>query len=264
MENLPDSDVQPLTVPVYCAPKTGGPMAFETTFNKDLARALTRAKNPEEFLVTELEKVKVRALQLNEARATMAEGYEKVLQGLKHAFPDIDLNDKNLVGTPNRMARALIEICSGLGTDQKEIFSTTFPAENYNEVIILKDIDYTSLCSHHFFPFTGKAHVGYLPDTSKGAESRVVGLSKLAHIVDCHAQRPQLQERMCYGIMQSIKAELRPAGVMVVIEGSHGCLTCRSAKKANASMITSALDGKFQDDQKLRAEFLSLVGMNRS
>ncbi len=238
-------------------------MSFEKTFNNDLARTLARSENPEKVLDGELVKLKKRALELNAARAMMSEGYEKVLQGLKLAFPDIDLSDKNMVGTPNRMARALIEVCSGLGTDQKEIFSTTFPADNYNEVIILKDIDYTSLCSHHFFPFNGKAHVGYLPDTSKGAESRVVGLSKLAHIVDCHAQRPQLQERMCYGIMESIKEELRPAGVMVVIEGSHGCLTCRSARKANATMITSALDGKFQEDSKLRGEFLSLIGMQR-
>ncbi len=238
-------------------------MSFETTFNKDLARNMARAKDPEKFLDQELQTIKSRALQLNSARAVMAEGYEKVLQGLKLAFPELDLNDKNIIGTPNRMARALLEVCSGLGTDQKEIFSTTFPAENYNEVIILKDIDYTSLCSHHFIPFTGKAHVGYLPDTTKGEESRVVGLSKLAHIVDCHAQRPQLQERMCYNIMGAIKTELKPAGVMVVIEGAHGCLTCRSAKKAGASMITSALDGRFKEDPKLRSEFLSLISLRK-
>jgi GTP cyclohydrolase IA len=238
-------------------------MAFEHSFNKDLARKLARSSNPESDLDAELVELRKRAITMNEARAKMAQGYELVLQGLKLAYPLIDMNDKNLTGTPNRMARSLLEICAGLGTDEKEIFSSTFPAENYNEVIILKDIDYTSLCSHHFFPFTGKAHVGYLPDTSKGDESRVVGLSKLAHIVDCHAQRPQLQERMCFGIMSSIKNELRPAGVMVVIEGSHGCLTCRSAKKANASMVTSALDGKFKEDSKLRAEFLSLIGMNK-
>ncbi len=238
-------------------------MAFESSFNKDFARKLARSSDPSTLLDAELVQFRKRALELNEARETMARGYEEVLKGLKLAFPDLDLEDKNLVGTPNRMARALLEVCSGLGTDQKEIFSTTFPADNYNEVIILKNIDYTSLCSHHFFPFTGKAHVGYLPDTSKGDNSRVVGLSKLAHIVDCHAQRPQLQERLCYNIMESIKSELRPAGVMVVIEGSHGCLTCRSAKKANASMITSSLDGKFLEDPKLRSEFLSLIGMNK-
>jgi GTP cyclohydrolase I len=238
-------------------------MAFETTFNKDLARTMARATNPEAFLDAELLKLRKRALELNLARETMAIGYQKVLEGLKLAHPNLDMEDKNLVGTPNRMARALLEICSGLGTNEKEIFSTTFPAENYNDVIILKDIDYTSLCSHHFIPFTGKAHVGYLPDTTKGDESRVVGLSKLAHIVDCHAQRPQLQERMCHNIMTSIKNELKPVGVMVVIEGSHGCLTCRSAKKSNATMITSALDGKFREDKKLRGEFLSLIGMNK-
>lgn len=238
-------------------------MAFESSFNKDLARTMARATDPEAFLDDELIKFRKRALQLNLARETMAIGYAKVLEGLKIAYPDLNMEDKNLVGTPNRMARALLEVCSGLGTDEKEIFSTTFPAENYDDVIILKDIDYTSLCSHHFIPFTGKAHVGYLPDTSKGDESRVVGLSKLAHIVDCHAQRPQLQERMCHNIMSSIRDELKPAGVMVVLEGSHGCLTCRSAKKANASMITSALHGKFKDDSKLRAEFLSLIALNK-
>jgi GTP cyclohydrolase I len=235
-------------------------MSYETSFNKDLARKLASAQDVEKVLTEELILYKKRALELNSARETMAEGYDKVLKGLKMAFPNLDLDDKNLVGSPNRMARALLEICSGLGTNQKEIFSTTFPAESYNEVIILKDIDYTSLCSHHFFPFIGKAHVGYLPDTSKGEHSRVVGLSKLAHIVDMHAQRPQLQERMCYGIMNSIKEELKPSGVMVVIEGSHGCLTCRGAKKANATMMTSALYGKFQEDSKLRSEFFSLIG----
>jgi GTP cyclohydrolase I len=234
-------------------------MAYETSFNKDLARKLASSNDVEALLDKELSNYKKRALELNAAREVMAEGYDKVLKGLKLAFPNLDLDDKNLVGSPNRMARALLEICSGLGTDQKEIFSTTFPAEKYNEVIILKDIDYTSLCSHHFFPFIGKAHVGYLPDTTKGLDSRVVGLSKLAHIVDMHAQRPQLQERMCYGIMNAIKEELKPAGVMVVIEGSHGCLTCRGAKKANASMMTSALDGKFKEDSKLRSEFFGLI-----
>jgi GTP cyclohydrolase IA len=238
-------------------------MAFEYTFNKDFARNLARSSDPEQYLDQEMARLKERALEMNQARSKMAEGYQLVLEGLKQAFPQLDLEDKNLIGTPNRMARALLELCSGLGTDEKEIFSTTFPADNYNEVIILKDIDYTSLCSHHFIPFTGKAHIGYLPDTTKGEDSRVVGLSKLAHIVDCHAQRPQLQERMCYNIMDSINHALKPAGVMVVVEGQHGCLSCRSAKKANASMITSALDGRFKVDPKLRAEFLSLIDLKK-
>lgn len=239
-----------------------GKTSFEKTFNSDLARNMAKAADPEAFLDKELKLLKKRSLELNQARETMAKGYHQVLKGLQMAFPAFDLDDKNIIGSPNRMARALLEVCSGLGVDETEIFSTTFPAENYNEVIILKNIDYTSMCGHHFFPFTGKAHVGYLPDTtSKKSESRVVGLSKLARIVDTHAQRPQLQERMCFNIMNSIKTHLKPAGVMVVVEGQHGCLSCRGAKKANASMITSALDGKFKEDQKLRSEFLSLIGL---
>lgn len=238
--------------------------SFEKTFNSNLARNMAKAKDPVAFLDQELKDLKKRSLELNKAREVMARGYEQVLQGLQMAFPNFDLADKNIIGSPNRMARALIEVCSGLGVDESEIFSTTFPAENYDEVIILKNIDYTSMCGHHFFPFTGKAHVGYLPDThSKKSESRVVGLSKLARIVDTHAQRPQLQERMCFNIMNSIKSQLKPAGVMVVIEGQHGCLTCRGAKKANATMITSALDGKFKEDPKLRGEFLSLIKLDR-
>jgi GTP cyclohydrolase I len=234
-------------------------MAYEHSFNKDFARKLAKSDTPDVLIDSELKLLKERVMTLNNAREHMSEGFAKVLEGLKMAFPDLDLNDKNLLGTPNRMARALIEVCSGLGVSQKEIFDTTFPAENYDEVIILKDIEYNSLCSHHFFPFVGKAHIGYLPNTHEGSESKVVGLSKLAHIVDAHASRPQLQERMCQGIMDAIRTELKPAGVMVVVEGVHGCLTCRGAKKSSASMITSALDGRFKDDPKLRAEFLSLV-----
>lgn len=238
-------------------------MSYEKTFNNELASKLAASKNPEKDLDIELKNIKLRALNLNKAREVMAKGYEQVLKGLQLAYPEIDLNDKNLIGSPNRMARALIEVCSGLGTKEKQIFNSTFPAENYDEVIILKDIDYTSLCSHHFIPFTGKAHIGYLPDTKIKTKSRVVGLSKLARIVDVHAQRPQLQERMCFNIMKSIQDNLKPAGVMVVIEGQHACLTCRGAKKANSTMITSALDGHFKTDSKLRSEFLSLIGLNK-
>lgn len=102
-------------------------MSYEYSFNKDLARNLARAKDPEKFLDGELVKIKTRALELNHARTVMAEGYTKVLEGLKLAFPDLDLNDQNLVGTPNRMARALLEVCSGMGTNQKEIFFNNIP-----------------------------------------------------------------------------------------------------------------------------------------
>jgi len=234
-------------------------MAYENSYNQDLAKKLCKADDAEKALNDELAKMKVRALELNSAREKMAEGYRLVLEGLSSAFTKLDLSDPNLTDSPNRMARALLELSSGLGVQDEDVFSTSFPADDYNEVIILKNITFTSMCSHHFFPFNGVAHVGYLPNTGEGSESRVVGLSKLARIVDAHAQRPQLQERMCSDIIKAITTELKPDGAMVVVEAQHGCLNCRGAKKEAASMVTSALEGKFKDQHKLREEFLSLI-----
>ncbi|MBF0359696.1 MAG: GTP cyclohydrolase I [Oligoflexia bacterium] len=239
-------------------------MSYEKTYYADVARGLSKAKNAEEFLDKELKIIKERMLTLNSAREQMIKGYEIVLKALKHAYPDLDLNDENLDGTPDRMARALLETCSGLGVqNDREIFCKSFPLGEYNEMIMLKDIEYTSVCAHHFFPFTGVAHIGYLPREieSEKAGHQVVGLSKLARIVDVYASRPQLQERLCVDIMESIKREIKPSGVMVVIEGKHGCLACRGAKKENATMITSAVDGHFKGSQKLRSEFLNLLQM---
>jgi len=235
-------------------------MKLEYPFNVFLGKELAAVDDPEAHLEKRMQEIKQRSLELDRARKKMSAGYTQVLEGLQMAYPSVDLKDPNLVDSPNRMARALIELCAGLGTKDSDTFSTVFPNEKYNEVILLKNIDFNSLCSHHFFPFTGVAHVGYLPDVScKDDNGHVVGLSKLARIVDVYACRPQLQERMCFNIMEAIKNELRPAGVMVVIEGSHGCLNCRGAKKQGAIMITSALDGKFKTDIKLRSEFLELI-----
>ncbi|GAB4013856.1 MAG: GTP cyclohydrolase I FolE [Bdellovibrio sp.] len=232
-------------------------MSYEKSFNLEFAKKLAKVDNPESWLEDEMGLMKQRLLELNAAREEMRTGFQKVLEGLKKAFPQIDLSDPNFLDTPNRMSRALLEICSGLGVQDKEIFSTHFPSEGYNQVVILKNIEFTSLCSHHFYPFTGTASVGYLPKPH--GNGKVVGLSKLARIVDAHAQRPQLQERMSQGIMDAITEQLDPDGVMVVIEAQHGCLTCRGAKKINASMVTSSLSGKFKNDQKLREEFLMLI-----
>lgn len=230
---------------------------LESPFNDFLGKEMASAERPETLLTQRLEEIKKRSLELNAAREKMKKGYEQVLQGLADAFPNLKLSDPNLRDTPNRMARALLEVCSGLGMKDQEVITTTFPLEKYNEVVILKNINFNSLCSHHFFPFTGVAHVGYLPEM--GEDGAVVGLSKLARIVDSHARRPQLQERLCYSIMEALKSQLKPAGIMVVMEASHGCLTCRGAMKTNALMVTSALDGKFKTDDKLRKEFLNLI-----
>lgn len=234
-------------------------MAYENTYNHDLAKGLCKAANPEAYLDEELAQIKQRALALNAAREKMAKGYRQVLEGLADAFPVMDLDDPNFHDSPNRMARALMELSSGLGVKDADVFSTSFPAGDYDEVIILRDIPFVSMCSHHFFPFIGSAHVGYLPDTSRGSKSKVVGLSKLARIVDVHAQRPQLQERMCVDIKNAIADELAPAGAMVVVEAKHGCLSCRGAKKEGATMFTSAVHGRFRDDTKLKEEFLALI-----
>ncbi len=238
----------------------------ELLFTEKLAKDIPLKKSSQspdviKFLDEEMNKTKQRILELNDAYQEMILGYEQVLKGLKMAYKDdIDLHDANLEGTPRRMARALIELCSGLGVKDKEIFSRYFPSESYDEMVMLKDIDYTSLCAHHFMPFTGKAHIGYIPESGKGKnEARVVGLSKLARIVESYARRPQLQEKMCVEIMKAIKTQLKPEGIMVVIEGKHGCLSCRGVKKTQSSMTTSALDGKFKESEKMRSEFLSLL-----
>ena len=195
-------------------------MKVESAFNEFLAKELVHAKDPSDYLDGRLSELKARLLELDGAREKMSKGYKLVLEGLSDAFTELDLKDPNLVDSPDRMARALIEVCSGLGSKNKDAVNTTFPSEKYNEVIILKNIDFVSLCSHHFFPFSGVAHVGYLPDV-KG-DGTIVGLSKLARIVDVHARRPQLQERLCYSVMDALREELKPAGVMVVMEASHG------------------------------------------
>ncbi|MEK6623744.1 MAG: GTP cyclohydrolase I [Bdellovibrionota bacterium] len=233
-------------------------MKLEKPFNNFLGREMAKAEDPIGLLDERLIDIRKRTVELYEAHKLMASGYKTVLEALKMAYPTFDLNDPNITDSHNRMARALLEMCSGLGATNCETVNTTFPSEKYNEVILLKNIDFTSLCAHHFIPFTGVAHVAYLPDVTHH-EGRVVGLSKLARIVDVHAQRPQLQERMCYNIMEALKSELKPAGVMVVVQAAHGCLTCRGARKANAVMLTSALDGKFKEDPKLRQEFLALI-----
>ena len=175
-------------------------MAYETVFNTEIARKMAESDKPHETLKQELKAIEERSLELDKARDVMSKGYSEVLKGLQMAFPHLDLTDPNIKDSPNRMARALLELCAGLGGSDAEVFSTSFPAENYNQVVILKDIDYTSLCSHHFIPFKGSVSIGYLPDIHPDHGGKVVGLSKLARIVDVHAQRPQLQERLSYNI----------------------------------------------------------------
>lgn len=164
-----------------------------------------------------------------------------------------DPGREGLRDTPARVARAWEELFAGYGQDPAAILSTTFEdVHGYSEMILLRDIPFHSMCEHHMMPFSGKAHVAYLPG------ERVVGLSKLARLVDCYARRLQIQERMTHDIAGAIMNHLQPLGCGVVVEASHGCMTCRGVKKEGATMVTSALGGDFHHPAT-RAEFMALI-----
>lgn len=164
-----------------------------------------------------------------------------------------DIDREGLKDTPSRVARMYKELLGGTHSDPTEhlrVFN-----ENYDEIVLLKDIPFYSVCEHHMMPFIGIAHVAYLPD------GKVVGVSKLARIVDSFAKRLQLQERLTGQIANFMMDNLKPQGVAVVIEASHSCMTIRGAKKSGAVMVTSALRGIFKKDSRSRSEVLSLMGI---
>lgn len=163
-----------------------------------------------------------------------------------------DPDREGLKKTPNRVARAYGEILSGLRENPATHLATVF-TETYDEVVLLRDIPFHSLCEHHLLPFTGKAHVAYLPD------GKVVGLSKLARLVEGFARRPQVQERLTTQIADALMNELQAMGAAVVIEAVHTCMTIRGAKKTGATMVTSALRGIFRENPSSRQEILSLM-----
>src|SRR5438067_13473275 len=159
---------------------------------------------------------------------------------------------EGLLKTPNRVARAYGELVAGLQDDPRRHLRTVF-TENYDEVVLLRDIEFHSLCEHHLLPFTGVAHVAYLPD------GKVVGLSKLARLVEGFARRPQVQERLTGQIADAIMEELNPVGAACVIEATHTCMTIRGAKKPGSTMVTSALRGIFKESPSSRSELMTLI-----
>ncbi len=159
---------------------------------------------------------------------------------------------EGLVQTPNRVARAYAELMAGLQEDPRKHLQTVF-RERYDEVVLLRDIEFHSLCEHHLLPFTGRAHVAYLPD------GKVVGLSKLARLVEGYARRPQVQERLTTQIADALMEELNPIGSACVIEATHTCMTIRGARKPGSTMVTSALRGIFKDNPASRSEILALM-----
>jgi GTP cyclohydrolase I len=162
---------------------------------------------------------------------------------------------EGLVGTPERVVRAYEEFFAGYGQDPVEILQSTFEeTDGYDEMVLLRGIRFESHCEHHMAPIIGVAHVAYLPKT------RVVGISKLARIVEVYARRLQIQEKMTAQIANTIDAVLQPHGVAVVIEATHQCMTTRGVHKPGTSMVTSRMLGVFRDDPKTRREFLGMIG----
>src|SRR4051812_40729317 len=168
-----------------------------------------------------------------------------------------DPDREGLLKTPNRVARAYAELMAGLRTEPREHLKTVF-RERYDEVVLLRDIQFHSLCEHHLLPFTGRAHVAYLPD------GKVVGLSKLARLVEGFARRPQVQERLTTQIADALMEELSPIGAACVVEAVHTCMTIRGAKKHGSTMVTSALRGIFKENPSSRSEILTLMYSEKS
>ena len=164
-----------------------------------------------------------------------------------------DPNREGLLETPSRVARACNEIFAGLQEDPSVHLQKQFHEEDHEEMVIVRDIPFTSMCEHHLLPFTGRAHVAYIP-----RKGRITGLSKLARCVEGYARRPQVQERMTSQVADAIMATLEPHGVIVVVEAEHMCMTARGIKKPGSLTVTSAVRGSFKEDEKTRAEALSL------
>ena len=163
-----------------------------------------------------------------------------------------DPDREGLVETPDRVARMYAEIFSGLHTDPAVYLQKTF-TQKHDEMVLVKDIEFSSMCEHHLLPFTGSAHIAYLP------AGKVVGLSKLARVVEAVARRPQVQERMTEDLADLIMRELNPRGVGVIIEAAHSCMTIRGVRKPGSTTVTSALRGLFKTNPTTRGELMSLV-----
>lgn len=163
-----------------------------------------------------------------------------------------DIEREGLKKTPDRVARMYSELLGGMHEKPEKHLRSVF-TENYEEIVLLREIPFYSICEHHLMPFIGQAHVAYLPS------GRILGISKLARIVDCFARRLQAQERLTYQIADFIMNKLKPQGVAVVLEASHSCMTIRGIKKPGSVMVTSALRGIFKRDPKSRSEIMSLM-----
>lgn len=185
---------------------------------------------------------------------------EKIAAGVRLMLEGIgeDLQRAGLQETPRRVAEMYAEICGGLHEDPAAEIKV-IPAETHDEIVMVKDIPFASICEHHLVPFTGVLHIAYIPKAG-----RIVGLSKLARIAEIFARRPQVQERLTTQIAELLyRGDLKPKGVMVVIEAVHMCMTMRGVKKPGATTITSAVRGVFRKDERTRIEAMAFLTENR-
>ena len=186
-----------------------------------------------------------------EEQSNQAQVREAVRKILTHIGEDPER--EGLQRTPDRVARMYEELTTGYHTDPHKMINDALFTVEYDEMVMVKDIEFYSLCEHHLLPFFGKVHVAYIPD------GKVIGLSKIPRIVEMFARRLQVQERMTVQIADFIKEVIEPKGVAVMVEGTHMCMVMRGVKKANASMTTSALRGLFKKDPRTRAEFMDIL-----
>jgi GTP cyclohydrolase I len=184
-----------------------------------------------------------------ESQAVMEGAVRQILEAIGE-----DPERQGLQRTPLRVAKAYAELTSGYGVDAEALVNQAVFDVDYDEMVLVKDIDFFSLCEHHMLPFYGRAHVAYIPN------GKVIGLSKIPRIVEMFARRLQVQERMTQQIADFLQQTLQPQGVAVVVEGQHMCAAMRGVKKANARMTTSAMLGSFKHNPQTRAEFLDHVG----
>ena len=173
---------------------------------------------------------------------------ENILQNIGE-----DPDREGLLKTPNRVARMYDELTAGYHIDPEELINGAIFSVDYDEMVVVKDIDFFSMCEHHMLPFYGRAHVAYIPN------GKVVGLSKIPRIVEMYARRLQIQEQMTTQIAEFIQETLNPQGVAVMVEGAHMCAMMRGVKKANTRMSTSRFLGSFKEDKQLRNEFMAQV-----
>ena len=185
--------------------------------------------------------------------------HEKVAKLISKVLGELgeDVEREGLEKTPERVAKALRYLTSGYDQDAKEILNGAMFVEDYDEMVIVKDIDFSSLCEHHLLPFIGKCHVAYMPGR------KIVGLSKIPRLVEMFSRRLQVQERLTTQIASTISEVLQPRGVAVVMEAVHLCMLMRGVEKQNSKAITSAMLGSFRDNPETRAEFMELIKSSR-